>query len=405
MPLISRRHGVLPAGRIDLHRLRRPRYIALAILALIGLGYASLAVSVHVSRTILPGNEVHLPSAVQGLPYLSASGPDAGHKINILILGIDHRSGLTNYDRPGLAASKDDPGLSDTLAVLSVDPASKTASLLSIPRDLWLEVPDGHGGWTTDRINTAYFIGEVNQIPGGGPASAEMAIKHNFGISIDHYVVLDFNGFMQLIDAAGGIDLDVQRTITATVLPKSNDGGYEYTFLAGRQHLNGELALAYARFRLDQQGDFGRIRRQQEVALAARDRALSLGWLNPFQASNLWDKYNSAVQTDLPGYQIPGYALLAKQIQGHGIQTRSLGEPGATSEVILPGSGADVLFPNPSIVARIVGDTFNDTTLRDETFARLQRIYPAPGAIPQGTATVPTATSTPTDSALGAGGP
>jgi len=379
MPLLFRRMSPRSGRRL---RLPRRRYLAVIALTLLAGAYASLAIGVHMSSVVLPGNPVTLPGPVKSLPYLSAPTPEPGQRINFLVLGVDDRPGepgeYAATQPASTPSSAPDPGLSDTMAVVSIDPATKTAAILSIPRDLWLEVPDGKGGWTTDRINQAYHTGEADKLQGGGGVAAEAAIEHNFGIHIDHYVVIDFSGFMRLIDALGGIDLNIPTSITTTILPEANNGGYEYTFLAGMQHLNGELALGYSRFRNDPQGDLGRIQRQQQVALAARQRALSLDWLShPF---DVWNKYSSAVHTDLHIWDLPGFALLAKQIQTSAIQTRSLGEAGATTDAILP-SGADVLLPDPTAVARIVGETFGDPSLRDATLARLQRLYPVPGKL------------------------
>jgi LCP family protein required for cell wall assembly len=238
-------------------------------------------------------------------------------------------------------------------------------------------VPDGQGDWTTYRINEAYHTGEVRQLPGGGPAAAAAAITRNFGIPIDHFVVLDFNGFMALVDAVGGLDVDVPQPLTdATVLPRANDGGYDYNFLPGMQHLNGELALAYARFRNNPQGDFGRIQRQQQLGCAAWERALSLGWVT--RSRSLWQQYNASVNTDLGLTDVAGYALVAAQIAPDQIRTRSLGEPGATSGVILAESGMDVLLPVPEALARIVEETFDEVDWGTATRATLQSLYPSP---------------------------
>lgn len=383
--------------------LPRRRLLIVIALVLAGLGYGSLAAGLRLSSALLPGNAVRLPGPAASLPGLTAPTTPPGRRTNFLILGVDHRNGVPNTSTEPGQANAPDYGRSDTMAVLSVDPASKTAVLLSIPRDLWLEVPNGRGGWTLDRINEAFYTGEADHLPGGGGQAAADAVTHNFGIPIDYYVVIDFKGFIGLVDALGGIDLNVPQTITATILPKNNSGGYEYTFFAGEQHLNGELALGYARFRYDPQGDLGRILRQQAVAVAARDKALSLGWLSVTRAPSLWDRYNATVDTNLPAYKVPGYALLAKQIEDNGIGRHSLGEPGATREVILP-SGADVLLPDPSIVARIIGDAFDDTHLRDITMQRLSLIYPtlnampplhAPQLIPTGSPSAPSVDITP----------
>ncbi len=359
------------------HKPRR-RHLVLAAVLLLTIGYGAFILIVRVSGTLLPGNGMHAPSALSGLPGLPAPTDGLTKRINILVLGVDHRPGKPNEYGPHSASAPEDPGRSDTIAVVTIDPATKTAAILSIPRDLWIEVPDGHGGWTSDRVNEAYRTGEVDRLPGGGPAAAAAAVTHNFGIPIDHYVALDFAGFTQLVDALGGIDIEVPHALTATVLPKANDGAYEYAFFEGREHLNGELALAYSRFRLDAEGDFGRIKRQQAIVLAARERALSLGWIN--HPVSVWDKYSSAMQTDLPAYQLPGFALLAKQIESRGITSRSLGEDGATREVILRGSGADVLFPNPGVIAGIIAETFDDPSLGQATQDRLGKLYPDPAA-------------------------
>jgi len=104
------------------------------------------------------------------------------------------------------------------MALVSVDPVTKSAAILSIPRDLWVQVPDGRGGWTIDRLNEAYHTGEMGHLSGGGGETAAAAVTHNFGIPIDYYVALDFAGFTSLVDALGGIDVAVPGTLTATVL-------------------------------------------------------------------------------------------------------------------------------------------------------------------------------------------
>ena len=377
-------HRNRPPSTGDAHPRRHAvKRFLVSLLILAAVAYGGLVAGIHLSPRVLPGNGLKVPGLARKLPYLAPPSDQLpNQRINVLILGLDERPGvpdLDRSDRPFPSLSANDPGLSDTMAVLSIDPETKTAAILSIPRDLWLDVPDGQGGWTTDRINSAYYVGEVDKLPGGGPAAAAAAITYNFGIPINHYLVLNFNGFMDVVDDVGGIDINVPNALTATVLPKDNSGGYEYTFFAGPQHMNGELALAYARFRLDENGDFGRIKRQQQVSLAVRQRLLSLGWLN--NAASLFGKYNSAFQTDVAAYQVPGYALLAKQISSKSIVTRSLGEPGATGEFILPGSGADVLFAEPEKAATIVGDTFSDQSLFDATLNRLDQIHPPPGSL------------------------
>ncbi len=338
------------------------------------IGYAGVAFGTRLSWKLLPGNGVRLPQAVASLPYLDQPTAEAGSRINILIMGTDHWYGRPDEYTGIFPNGQDDVGHSNSIAILSIDPALKTASILSIPRDLWVDVPDGKGGWTMDRINSAYHTGELDKLPGGGGATAAATITHDFGIPIDHYVVLDFAGFMKVIDALGPLNIDVPHTFTATVVPEADTGGYEYTFFAGKQDMNGELALAYARFRYDPEGDFGRIKRQQQIALAARQKALSLGWVT--RAPALWAEYRQSIETDLQAYQIPGYALLAKQLSN--IQTYSLGQTDTTTSAVIAESGADILLPKPQAMANVVGEALGDPDIGSAALTALRRQYPTP---------------------------
>jgi anionic cell wall polymer biosynthesis LytR-Cps2A-Psr (LCP) family protein len=165
-----------------------------------------------------------------------------------------------------------------------------------------------------------------------------------------------------------------ERLVRATVRPKANNGGYLHTFEPGSQHLNGELALAYARFRGNTDGDFGRINRQQQIAQAAMSQALSLGWAA--HADEIWAQYRSAVQTDLQAAQVAGYALVASRLPAESIRTASLGAPDAATEAILSESGADVLIPVPQRIAAIIDDSLGDLSYGDSALASLRRQYP-----------------------------
>ncbi|MBM2849166.1 MAG: hypothetical protein HW418_2108, partial [Anaerolineales bacterium] len=148
-------------------------------------------------------------------------------RVTVLIMGIDRRQGDT-----------DTAYRTDTLMLLSVDPAARTAVMLSIPRDLWVEVP----GYDTNTINTANFTGDAQQYPGGGPALAVKTVEHNLGVTVNYYVRLDFTAFETLVDALGGIEIDVEAEINDPWYP---DGAYGYEpfyLAAGRQHLNGHDA-------------------------------------------------------------------------------------------------------------------------------------------------------------------
>lgn len=161
----------------------------------------------------------------------------------LLVLGLDRRPGETG------------PVRSDTMLLITVRPDVPQVALLSIPRDLYIGVP-GHG---QSRINTAHFF--------GGPALATETVALNFGVPIDRWARLDFNGFRAIVDAAGGVDIDVPRRIVDNAYPTEDYGVMRVEFPAGVQHMDGETALRYVRTRHGS-NDFDRAARQQQVVLA-----------------------------------------------------------------------------------------------------------------------------------------
>jgi LCP family protein required for cell wall assembly len=157
------------------------------------------------------------------------------------------------------------------MLVVSVDPESKSAGMLSMPRDLWVEIP-GDG---MDRINTAYMYGDLNQSPGGGPALAKKTVQYNLGEPIHYYVRVNFQVFQQVIDLMGGVDIYVEHDINDPLYPDMNYGYDPLRIPSGWQHMDGALALKYARTRHGS-SDFERMHRQQQVMLAVRDKVTQL---------------------------------------------------------------------------------------------------------------------------------
>jgi len=270
--------------------------------------YVLLVVATMADDIFFPGNEIRIGVKLPGVD--SGENPEVANieqRINILVLGLDRRVGV-----PENTAAR-----TDSVFVLTIDPFSKTAGVFSIPRDLVVEIPDGSGGYIDDRINVAWEMGEFTYegYPGGGPGLAMDTIEHNFGIPIDHYVILDFADFRDLIDEVGGIDIDVPEYVAD---PDYTDcqgcPGYPVEFLPGPQHMDGTRALAYARIRKGS-NDFKRIERQQAVIRATAERALSLGlFVPPTRALDIYRKFKDAVQTDINDLLVPGLAKLAQDI-------------------------------------------------------------------------------------------
>jgi LCP family protein required for cell wall assembly len=313
-----------PTSRLN-RRRREPVLPSWAIGGLIGLfvlatGLAAYLVFTSV-RDFVAGWQMTGQTA--GGPQISAGGPATGagdnpggaapalnpivpqkwtgaDRVTILLLGIDRRSGDT-----------DRAFRTDSIMILSVDPVAKTAVVLSIPRDLWVEIP----GFANDTINTANFTGDAYQYPGGGPALAVKTVEHNLGVTINYYVRLDFTAFEALIDAIGGIEVDNPAEIDDPWYPDGSYGYEPFYLPAGRQHLNGHDALRYARTRHDS-SDVARATRQQQVVTAARDKIVGQDMLPQLilKAPALYQALNESIQTDLTLDQVVALALLAPEI-------------------------------------------------------------------------------------------
>lgn len=331
--------------------------------------YLALIVATQADNILLPGNELNLPG-LNRLPGVDSGNPGAAsieERINILVMGLDRRT-----DEP-----KGSPTRTDTMFVVSVDPYSKTAGVLSIPRDLWVEIPTQQGGYSKERINVAYEYGPIWKYPGGGPGLAKATVEHNFGIEIDHYVVLDFVGFMDLIDAVGGVDVEVEDYIfdpSYCLTANCNDRDI-VVFEPGLEHMDGERALAYARVRYGS-NDLRRIERQQAVIMAAVDAALGAELLMPNRAVSIYNKFRDAVDTDVSVFKVPGLALLAKDIPLENITTVSLSS--AVQDAVI--GDAQVLVADWDEVEALKRQIFFDGRLRSEgAFVEVQNGTSAPG--------------------------
>ncbi len=223
-------------------------------------------------------------------------------RVNILLMGIDQRQ------------SEQGPWRTDTMILISIDPATKSAGMLSLPRDLWVPIP----GFEENRINNAHFYGDAFNYPGGGPALAKKTVQYNLGIPVHYYVRLNFTAFEKLVDLIGGIDVQVERAIDDPEYPEFDGFGFDpFHIDAGLQHMDGKTALKYARSRHDDPlGDFGRARRQQQVMLAIRDKVLKANMIPQLlpRAGEIAATLGDAIQTDLSVQQVLELAKLGSQI-------------------------------------------------------------------------------------------
>jgi len=259
-----------------------------------------------------------------------------GGRVNVLVLGLDRREG------------EEGPCRADTILLATFAPREGRIGLLSIPRDLWVEIP-GHG---QGRINTAHFLGECDR-PGGGPELAKRAVAHNFGVPVHRYIRLDFEGFKALVDALGGIAVDVEEAIADDRYP-TEDYGYTSIYIpAGRQHMDGEMALRYVRTRHGS-SDFDRIRRQQKVVVAMAERLLNPAIVLRLPA--VVEAAKRAFDTDMPAHEILILAPLVLRVGPEGIERRAIDESMARPHIT--DEGANVLLPDWEAINRVVRELF-----------------------------------------------
>ncbi|MDK1080653.1 MAG: LCP family protein [Anaerolineae bacterium] len=204
------------------------------------------------------------PIVVEGAPLPEIVAPevelpswDGGSRVTILFIGLDARDWEVGQGAPR----------SDTMILFTIDPISKTAGMLSIPRDLWVNIP----GFGYSRINTAYSSGEGNRLPGGGPGLAVKTVEQFIGVPIQFYVQIDFNAFEEAIDAMGGLYLCPGERITIDPIgpkPPVKMGPHCKKYW-------GYQILGYARNRKTAGGDVDRANRQQKIILALLDQVFS----------------------------------------------------------------------------------------------------------------------------------
>jgi polyisoprenyl-teichoic acid--peptidoglycan teichoic acid transferase len=338
-------------------KLRNQLLFVFGILVLAaGAFYTALVVATQVDQIFFPGTRISPGGLLGKLPYVdNADGADfGGGRINVLVMGLDRRPSEGN------AATR-----TDTMFVMSIDQSSKTARGLAMPRDLYVDIPTKGGGSFKERINTAYEYGENGNYPGGGAALVKKTVENLLGIKINYYVVIDFQGFKQLIDLIGGIDVDVTTAVNDPFYSdteKLNDF-YPCVFNVGVHHMNGTDALCFARTRRNS-SDLERIQRQQRIIFAALDKATQLKLLaDPRNLIGMWKNYKSTVQTDVGDLQITRFANLASGMDSSNLSFLSLGPatvPFTTSD------GAAVLLPSMEGIKQIVSALTSDHQLEQE---------------------------------------
>jgi len=321
----------------------------------IGTTWGALVLLAHVWPALFPGRTLNL--GVSGSSVFSTNIP--GPRINIPDIIKIETPEETVFNRPlivlvvGTDTSADVSRLhTDTILLARIDPVTKSVKLLSIPRDLLIEITTPEGEVYEDRINTSFGIGAAkDETIRSGMEQLVGDIQRNFGVSTDYWVQVDFRGAERLFDVLGGVDVYIPEELSVYDWWYSdNDRPARYlSFPPGEQQLSGYEAVAFSRLR-EFDNDFKRIERQQIVMEAAMSQAFSKGLLN--NIPSLWSAYHDAVVTNVDTARIPGLGLLARDTRGR-IQTYSLADPVNGTQTLfdetLP-SGAQVLRGNEANV-------------------------------------------------------
>lgn len=276
-------------------------------------------------------------------------------RINFLLLGI----GGTGHDGPELT---------DTIMFASYRPSTSDIGLLSIPRDLAVPIP----GYGYQKINSINAYGEMES-PGSGPEWSSEVISDLLDQEIHYYVKVDFNGFVDLIDDIGGIDVYVERSFTDYQYPTEDDLVQTIAFEQGWAHMDGETALQFARSRHGNNGegsDFARADRQQKILLAVKDNLLSAStFLNPSKLNNLVETFQDNVETNMSFWELMKMTRYIPDIDADKIHTTVL-DSGVDSPLYSSTiNGSFVLLPKrddwdpiKEMADQILSDETNITT-------------------------------------------
>lgn len=257
---------------------------------------------------------------------------------NILVLGADQR--------PGWEAWR-----TDSIMIVAIDQSRQQVGVISIPRDLYVEVPN----YGKERINVVDYIGEKTKAPGGGPGLLARIISTTLGIPTQHYARIQMDGLARLIDALGGVTVTLDCPLYERTPNDALPTGYEeWTLPAGQVRLNGDAARKFATYRYVT-SDFGRIQRQQQLIWAIRNRALQSNILP--RIPELWKAFSNTFATDLglvDVIRLANFGIKLKPADVHGL-------------IIGPPIVKDYLTEHKEMVL-VIGD-------RDELEARKERLF------------------------------
>lgn len=288
------------------------------------------------------GDEIGGSMVIDFVPSASLPTPDPWDgisRVNLLLLGLDYR----DWEAGEIPRT-------DTMILLTFDPLSNTAGMLSIPRDLWVPIP----GFEYNKINTAYYLGEAYNLPGGGAGLAMKTVEALLGVPIHYYAQIDFQAFVDFIDHIEGVRLTFDEPMVLDRRGRWNT----VTIEPGTITLPGEYALAYVRARTGEGADFARAQRQQHFIMAVRDRILEFDMMPKLVANSpqIYNDISAGIHTNMTLNEVIKLGWSAIEIDRDDIKSLVISNEYTTMAV--SEDGLDILRPMPDKIR----------LLRDEMF-------------------------------------
>lgn len=303
-------------------RPRRPLFFILITLAILFLGFIT-------ARAFFGEEAPSDPSAYDPITLEPIAPRGFLQKIKKLVLHKEANLSGAKEDRINVlilgqgGPGHDGPYLTDTILIVSVKPSTHEVALVSIPRDLAVNIP----GQGIRKINYANSLGESKD-PGFGPAFTAKVLHDTFDLDIHYYIRVDFKAFTEIIDAVGGVNINVERSFVDTQYPAQNEEYQTVSFTAGEQLMKSDAALKYARSRHGNNGegsDFARGYRQQKILLALKDKVLSFETLsNPAKINAILTSLEAHIATNLEFVDIISMLKLAKETKINKLVTLTL---------------------------------------------------------------------------------
>ncbi len=274
---------------------------------------------------------------------------DGAGRVNVLIMGLDFR----DWEAGEVPRT-------DTMILFTLDPVHNTAGMLSIPRDMWVNIP----GFDYAKINTAYYLGEIYKMPGGGPGLAVKTVEQFLGVPINYYAQVDFYSFIKFIDALGGLDINIPEEIVVDPLGPGNT----IKLYPGVQTLDGATTLAFARNRHIEGDDFSRASNQQLVIMEMRRQILDLNMLPTLisKSPQLYADLSGGIRTNMSLTESIQLALAASKVPEKKILKGVIGPPDQVGLAKSP-DGLSILIPVPDRIR----------LLRDKIFSGGAAIAPS----------------------------